>query len=486
VQDGGRINHKMKEKKLYWIIIGITLLVILTPHLIRFAAYGGLIPGEDVYYHLRFADFIRQNLKIPADDLLADRIYSYNPYHMILAAASFAFGLELAAKIIPLVFGLGSMTFFYLILQNLRLGEKKRFFICLILILSPVFVYTFSTSSHFALIVFLNILGFYFFIHKQRIFTFLTLVTFASIPFFNFFNALVTLILLFTYTLCARQNKKKFYIVSFGVTIRTIIYHLYIFYRFGLPQRPSFITTSIIQNSVSDLGAATGFSFFTILLAFIGLVITWKKRREFYYIYVLALLLIISSFYFGDYTNIYLNFIIVIMAGYGFFFLMDRRWQIKIIKNASLLLIICGVVFSMVSYIIRFSNMQPYPEEIESLIWLKENSEEDDVVFSHYSNGFWIEYFAERPVLLDSYFEYTNELEQKYADSRAIFNSRSLKTTTALLDTNDIMYRWINKPLKQGLVWTEPDQGLLFLFSDKEKFKRIYAENGVEIWEYLP
>jgi len=132
----------------------------------------------------------------------------------------------------------------------------------------------------------------------------------------------------------------------------------------------------------------------------------------------------------------------------------------------------------------RFSSMQPYPEEVKSLEWLKQNSDTEDIILSHYSNGFWIEYFAERQVLLDSYFDYINNLELKHQDSDIIFNSRLLKTTTDLLDKHNIKYIWINEKMKKGLVWNEPDQGLLFLFSDKEKFKRIYSESGVEIWEY--
>jgi hypothetical protein len=474
-----------KERRFYWAIALITLLVLLLPHLIRFLAYGNITAGDEAYYHSRFAEYIENNFKIPTNDPLIDRAYTYNPYHFILAAVSYAVGVDFASKAIPIILGILSMTLFYRIMENLKLIEKKRFFICLILALSPIFIYTFSTSSQFAIIIFLNLLGFYLFIKKQKIFTFLSLFVFASIPFFNFFNALVTFMLLFTYTIIKDVDRGKFYLVSTGIVLKTLIYHLYIFYKFGLPQSLHITTNNLVQSLISDLGANIGFSFFTILLAIVGLISTWKKRKEFYYIYILAIALIISSFYFMDSANIYLNFIIIIMAGYGFFSLIDKKWEIKLIKNASLLLIICGIVFSMMTYIIRFSSMQPYPEEVESLFWLKQNSGESDKVLSHYSNGFWIEYFADRPVLLDAYFDYIPDLEQKYTDSNTIFHSRSLKMTKDLLDRNRIKYIWINKQMKKGLVWSEEDEGLLFLFSDKETFKRIYYENGIEIWEYI-
>ena len=42
---------------------------------------------------------------------------------------------------------------------------------------------------------------------------------------------------------------------------------------------------------------------------------------------------------------------------------------------------------------------------------------------------------------------------------------------------------WIDSQMKDGQVWTKEDEGLLFLFSNKETFRRVYNKEGIEIWE---
>jgi asparagine N-glycosylation enzyme membrane subunit Stt3 len=61
-------GERMKGKKLYWILILITALVLFLPSLIRFVAYDNIAAGGETYYNLRFADYIMHNHKIPLND----------------------------------------------------------------------------------------------------------------------------------------------------------------------------------------------------------------------------------------------------------------------------------------------------------------------------------------------------------------------------------------------------------------------------------
>ena len=108
--------------------------------------------------------------------------------------------------------------------------------------------------------------------------------------------------------------------------------------------------------------------------------------------------------------------------------------------------------------------MQPDNNIKKSLVWLNEYSDSNEVVLSHYSKGSFIEYWAELPVVMDSVFEYAPELNERYNDSTRIFNSRSLKETKKLLDKYKIKYIWIDPEMKNGLVWLEDKEGLLFLY----------------------
>lgn len=476
---------KLNEKQTFLIIILITLSVLTLPLIIRHYEYNSVLLGEDPYYHMRMAEHIAENRWIPDKDPLVERSYTLNPYHIILAISSSFISLEASSKIIPLLLGMITILFFYLILKSSMSNKMNRLMIVLLFATSPLFIFTFTTSNHYSLILFLNILGFYFFMQKKPFFTLLTLFAFSVIPFFNFFNALITIILLLIFTLSTRSDIKKFYIVSIGVMIKTTIFHITFFQNYGLPQKIPFITRNILQESLSDLGALMGFGTFILFLALIGLIVTWKKQKEYTYIYPFTILLVIISFFLGTYTNIYLNVIVCILAGFGIFTLLKRRWELKLIKNLTLIILVCGLLFSTISYISRFSNFQPDQDVINSLEWLNKNSANNEKVFSHYKNGFWIEAIAKRPILLDNLYPHIDDALEKFSDSQKIFYSMSLKETKSLLKKQNITYIWIDKPMKSGLVWTEEKQGLLFLFQNNETFKKVYNHTSIEIWEFI-
>jgi len=239
---------------------------------------------------------------------------------------------------------------------------------------------------------------------------------------------------------------------------------------------------NILQSSISDLGALIGIGVFNILLAFIGFVLMWKKKKEHIFIFLPLLVMLISLFYLQP-VIIYLNFMLAVLAGHAFIRIRNMDWQVKMIKNLTILLIICGLVFSTISYLNRVSNMQPDNEVINSLDWLKHYSKQEEIVFSHYSKGFWISSVAERPVVTDKMFEYYPDAEERFNDSLEIFYSRNLKNTRALLNKYNISYIWVDNEMKNGLVWEKEQQGLLFLFRNNETFKNIYNNQGIEIWE---
>ena len=208
----------------------------------------------------------------------------------------------------------------------------------------------------------------------------------------------------------------------------------------------------------------------------------WRKKKEHIFIFLPLFVMLISLFYLQP-VIIYLNFVLAVFAGYALVRITNMDWQVKMIKRLTILLIICGLTFSAISYLNRVNNMQPDNEIIKSLDWLKHYSEPDEIVFSHYSKGFWINYVAERPVVIDKMLEYYPNAEEKFNASLEIFYSRNLKNTRAFLNKYNISYIWVDNEMKQGLVWEKEQQGLLFLFRNNETFNNIYNNQGIEIWE---
>jgi uncharacterized membrane protein len=133
----------------------------------------------------------------------------------------------------------------------------------------------------------------------------------------------------------------------------------------------------------------------------------------------------------------------------------------------------------------RIAESMPDRNTISSLQWIKENSNRGDVVFSYYTNGLLIESIADRKTVLDSHVSYIQSAGEKFNDSNRTLYSRNLEETKATLDKYDVKYIWITPQMKQGEVWVREEQGLLFLFRNDETFKKVYSEDGYDVWKVL-
>ncbi|MBU1205090.1 MAG: hypothetical protein KKE93_04230 [Nanoarchaeota archaeon] len=462
---------RLTEKNTLVYVMLAALIIILIPFLIRLLFYNNIIIGEESYYHATIAKQI-----IEQKSLIHDPNYLFNPYHLVLASIGYFIEVDLASKLIPFLLGMLSVLVFYLILKDFKIEIRERFFISLILVISPAFIYLCVISNTHSVPVFLTLLGIYFLLKKKTIFTVLSLISFAAAVPFGIFNALLVIAILLAY-LIKEKSKKTIILLSIIILISAAFMPVYFQEKTEVIQKES-----ILQSTISDLGALIGIGVFNILLASIGFILMWRKKKEHIFIFLPLLVMLIGLFYAG-YAILYLNFMLAVLAGHAFVRIRNMDWQVKMIKNLTILLIICGLAFSAVSYLNRVSNMQPDNEIIKSLEWLGHYSNQDEIVFSHYSKGFWISSVAERPVVTDKMLEYFPNAKERFNDSLEIFYSRNLKNTRTFLNKYNISYIWIDNEMKQGLVWEKEQQGLLFLFRNNETFNNIYNNQGIEIWE---
>ena len=224
---------------------------------------------------------------------------------------------------------------------------------------------------------------------------------------------------------------------------------------------------------------------FKIMLAIIGLMIIWTKKKENSWLLLLLGLSVISLF-FNNLNIIYTSFILSYFAAVGFKSLIKREWKVETLKYLTIITLILGMLFSTVSYMSLISSSDPSSEQIEGLMWLKENSMNEGFVLSHYSNGFWIETIAERRVIMDSYFEHTKGINEIYDNTKRMFHSRNLDNSLKLMKDLDIRYIWIDKEMRDGLIWEREGEGLLFLLNNKEKFRKAYSSKNIDIYEVIP
>ncbi len=466
------------EKSAFVILLLLAIIVLTITPFIRYTNKDPLIIGEQPYYYLRIA----KDIEIKTDALsYSGREYIFDPYDYFLA---FIYKLIGTVFFLPFILGISSTIIFYYLIKKLKLNSITNFLIMLTLILSPIFIHTFTSLNKPSLVIFLMLLGFLLFTEKKKNPIILSVIIFSIIPVFNILAAIISILILLSYSLYKKEKIKTFYTTIALTSLVSVIYYLKIYLKYGFPQKIAFISTNYLQTLISDLGSFAGLSFFNIILIVIGIISTRRYKKNLWPIYIAIFITLISIPYY-PLSTIYLKIIVTAFTGIGFYKIVSMRWKLRFIRDLSIFVIILGLLFSVTSYTNRQVNSLPDKNIKESLEYIDVYSDTEEVVLSHYSRGFWIEHFANRATVMDSLFRYAPDPNQRYNDLNKIFYAKNLNDAKELLDKYNIDYIYIDNEMKQGLVWKKEKQGLLFLFRNNETFKSIYSKNGIEIWQYL-
>ncbi len=437
----------------------LSLIAILNP--------PEIISGQEAYYHLFAVQHEGTRLTTEGGPII------YSQYDYLLQAAFSFFDPVIFMKIFPIILGGLSVLLFYFIIKRF-VSEESAIYSSLVFILSPTFLFLFSTNSAEMIPFFLASLGIFMLINKNQYISYISIIPFI----FAAINSIFITILIFgvylTYYIIKREKRPDFII---GAIILAGIIIL---------QQPRFMIHYVLNNLnlaanlFSDFGGPWGISIFTAIFAFAGLIVT-KKREYFYPI----IILLIVCFFIDFKTLIYSNIIICGFAGIGLKRIIDKKWKLKNLKHTMNFLLICGLLFSTISHIGIINNLGPSEEMVEAAEWIEENSEEDSVIFTSISNSYFIEQISQRKVMLDPLSAYSENFKELLNDSNTIYYSRSLAETEKRLNKYNISYILIDQDMTDGDVWTRPKEGLLFLFTNQQKFPTAYNKGGIKIIYYI-
>ena len=477
-----RIKLNVKTNELVALIL-VAFLVLLSVHTIRYFFNNNILFGDENYYYLRNAESIRQDFSF-IDKVTNRPIYDFG-WPLLLAIFNSVLGIniELLCRFLPLLIGLFTVVIFYLVLGEFDLEEKIKSFSCLLLIFSPPFIYSYSSCNNYGMAIFLSLLAFYYFL-KDKIIN--SLVILILLSFFGISN-IILLFLLSVIGIFLRYRKKFFVSLKyFGIVF--LVYSIFkvpFWVKYGLPERVIFNVLDkefLFQHIFSDLGGLTGISIFTFLLAGLGLVSTWNKKSKYSLLYVSVLFLLIL-FLRNPSISFYLNLLLIVLVVYGFIFVIHTRWESELIKKMIIIVLIVGILFSSFSYIKFLYTLEPNQKTLDGLNVLKLENE-TGVVFTYYANGNLVETITKKEALLDTVFVYNKNVNNKWEDSNKLFHTTDINTTIDIINTYNIKYIVIDKKMREGLIWERKDEGLLFLLkSTTTKFKKLYDNNEVEVWE---
>ncbi|PIY59953.1 hypothetical protein COY95_04340, partial [Candidatus Woesearchaeota archaeon CG_4_10_14_0_8_um_filter_47_5] len=171
-------------------------------------------------------------------------------------------------------------------------------------------------------------------------------------------------------------------------------------------------------------------------------------------------------------------------VAYGFLVVLKREWELEMIKQLTLVILFCGILFSSISFANRVAVLGPSPEMVDTLSWMRTHvRDEGKMVFTYYSNGFWVETLAEKRTYMDPLFAFNPyNISRRYETSEQVFRSRKLDYTQSLLTQENIGYLVFDR--SQNFI-KEEDTGLFFLLRNNKTFKKLYSNHSVEVWEVL-
>lgn len=441
-------NHLLRYQRIYFCLA--LLLLCAGMFLFSFLQHKPLLVGGESYYYLSSAQ-------------------QETPYHPLTLMTRFIPGY--AAYVLPPIISVGIILLFYALARKIQLSEQKTFFMVLFYIFTPTFLFTSLSLSSYALYLLLALAGMNLTLLEGKK-QYLALVPFAVASCFDLFSGLLLLLGLVIYYFIHEKSKAKFPILAVMIVSAVIILNIV------LLKAPFVLGPFMIQHQaadfMSDLGSFSGVGFFSLLLALIGLIVSWEKKNIL--LLVPALLLSTTVYFFNTHTGFFLSLVITILAALGLLNLWEQRWKLSFLRHAVLLLLLLGLAFSTVSYLDRISTYSPTKIDQETLNWIRWNTADEAVVLSAPENSYYISYFAQRQPAFTLHTQY----RQQYNLSESIFGAYYINELFPLLEENEVSIIYVSEDMKKTL---PPDQGFLFLLQN-ERFKLLNSTGEAEVWSF--
>ena len=482
------LKKYIKQKNYLTHILIVTFILLLIPTVARYIQDAPILPGDESYYDIYVATQNKEffTADLPHDNLIVPyKPVITTPYHKMLGFLNGYVSIGWLSFILAMILGLLSVFLFNRILKRFKIVYFQRFAILMILILSPLFLRTFLIPDQTYFIIFLQLLGFYLFSSRKiNYLRYLAAIPYLILSSFGIIHTIIGVVLILGYDTYVNKKWKYALLLGAASTLLSLYYYLPVYYKFGFI-KTQIISSNILQTYITDLGSTQGFGIFALILGVFGIIKTWQDKytRRYILVYLLLILLFVFSFVYHQYVS-YLNFIVMIFAGLGFLFLFEMKWELKLIKQITVLIIILGIVFSGVSFIKRTAMLEPNAEFISALSNVRKQVPQDEIILTHPSYGNIVKYYTERKVLIDSKSKFIDDYDYYLSLVDTLFQSRSLKKVEELLQRYNINYILITKEMKNGLTWEKDEQGKLFLLENSNKFKRIFVNPNVELWRY--
>lgn len=438
---------KIKDKILKhsnFIIIVLAIILFSIPIITNSIKEDPLIKGEISYYNINQAN----NAKW------------FEPHYLLIKNLN-NFYLTFLSPILGLI----SILLFLKFTKKIEVQKEYTFIFLILVILSPAIISTFSTISINAIYLFYLTLGLYLTTFKKL--KYLSIIPLILSLELTIFNSILTILIIILILL--NSKNKKFFTSILIISIISSILFGYFLTPFSILN-----INGSISNLISDFGSTAGMSFFLFFLSIFGIFVTWKNKKI---IPIYFLLLIISTLYFfTNEANLALVILLAFFGSNGFLITFKKKWKLNKLKEISIFILFLGLIFSTISFYERFSIISPDSNDMDSLLFIKDNFPKDSIIFSSKDNAYFIKSISQKEPLFLPY----KSAKKSRNDTNQILSSLYIMDLFPILEKENIKALYITKDMKKRL---PNDQGLLFLLQNK-RFILKHQNKKNEVWSF--
>src|SRR3989338_6864463 len=437
---------------LFFLFSFLTLSII---PLYRIQHFESWPPGDLVYSHMRIGQYIfSSGFPEQNPSLLLDVPFHFDPFDLVIGLFGTLFSYKIAALFLPALLGLLTLFFLYKLLGLFFLHPKQHLLAGLFCLTNPVFLTLFTEATNLTFITFCLAAGSYFFIQKDRS-QYVAPLFFGMILFYGSAHILLTILLLLT---LGKMSSKPTYgnCLSFIFVVCLIVQFFLSSLELQMVFPPYLI---LLQQLLSDFGGKFGISVFALFISIFGAYTFWAERK---------IKASFSAFLF--------------LFSTGFFSLLRREWKMEHLRNLTIFLLMLGIIFSATSTISRTASLNPKPEMMQALLWLKENSYENAIILTSEKYANPVTYATERRVIYDKLAAAAPENELIVEEVQRLLHTRDINEALSIFEHYQIDYVIVFSDMRSGLIWDSNEEGLVFVLENGKNFKKVLENNNVAIW----
>ena len=398
---------------------------------------------QDAYFQLRHINSVVDDKKIIYYDQLSyGGRYILHPPLFYIVMAFLTFGNKLMLKIIPEIFFSLIVFLVYFMAKDVSGNEKAALFSAMLAAFIPIFIQkTVNTLSTYSLALPLLLLMLYSLLKlDEKIYRNIFIACSFLLPLIHPIAILFILCILIYFILLSGGAVSPTKIKKEAILFSTLIIVLmeFIIYKkalfsYGLNAIWENIPANILddlyrQFSVNDL--VIGLGILPLVLGSIGVYLGIKEKKKSIYLYssfLLTILLLLSTRLITlsvglMVLGIFLSIFVAITINYIVFYI-NRTKLHKINYFIAFILIFLFVILSFIPSLGNGKVSSLDNDVIGDMLWLKENTNKDDVVVGNLMEGNIITSIAERKNVVDANFLLAQNSVKRLKDINGLYTT---------------------------------------------------------------